>query len=585
MLNKLYILIPSCNISKDEEEDEDDEIDETKRKSRNLREKKRRDQFNMLINELNSIVSLNNRKMDKSTVLRAAINNLKIHNENIARSKEFEISEQWKPSFLSNEEYSFLMLQSMSGFVLVFSSCGKILYASKNLAIILGYFSEEMTNMNIYDLLTESDRSNLENIFFVSTMNSLYSQNEDNSLNFNCQFIRKKTLVRDVVEFEPVEFIGRIKTQEMPNGLSSGQDKGEEINKPLLFVGFVRLLNPVLYNEIVPFDNLNTEFVSHHNFEWKFLFLDERAPAIIGYSPFEVLGTSGYDYYHVDDLDNVIMHHKTLMTQDEGVSGYYRFMTKGHQWIWLQTTSYTNRRQWNSRVEFVVCTHRVISPLIPKNEVEFEGKIMNRNLSCSSSSTISTGSSSKNSPPSWPSISSGSTCCQGSDQFSQNCEEYFPDDNSMSSGTSNREMCIHKKRKAHKKFYRSHRTVDYTSTSSDTSNNYNYPLRNDYSANSLSNMNSDFSFETPSSIENIQSEYTLEDSLQKKCSQLQQIIADRTEELQLVSEQLHIARNASSNRHQSDTSLTELCALNEIGMNEEPVLHHFANMISDTSEQ
>lgn len=48
------------------------------------------------------------------------------------------------------------------------------------------------------------------------------------------------------------------------------------------------------------------------------------------------------------------------MTQDEGVSGYYRFMTKGHQWIWLQTTSYTNRRQWNSRVEFVVCTHRVI---------------------------------------------------------------------------------------------------------------------------------------------------------------------------------------------------------------------------------
>lgn len=59
----------------------------------------------------------------------------------------------------------------------------------------------------------------------------------------------------------------------------------------------------------------------------------------------------------------------------------------------------------------------------------------------------------------------------------------------------------------------------------------------------------------------MQSEYTLEDSLQKKCSQLQQIIADRTEELRLVSEQLHVARNAS-NRRQSDTSLTELCALN-----------------------
>lgn len=28
-----------------------------------------------------------------------------------------------------------------------------------------------------------------------------------------------------------------------------------------------------------------------------------RAPPIIGYLPFEVLGTSGYDYYHVDDLE------------------------------------------------------------------------------------------------------------------------------------------------------------------------------------------------------------------------------------------------------------------------------------------
>lgn len=54
------------------------------------------------------------------------------------------------------------------------------------------------------------------------------------------------------------------------------------------------------------------------------------------------------------------------MVQDEGVSGYYRFMTKGHQWIWLQTTSYINRRHWNSRVEFVVCTHRVVKLVLPK---------------------------------------------------------------------------------------------------------------------------------------------------------------------------------------------------------------------------
>lgn len=35
-----------------------------------------------------------------------------------------------------------------------------------------------------------------------------------------------------------------------------------------------------------------------------------RAPPIIGYLPFEVLGTSGYDYYHVDDLETLAKCHE-----------------------------------------------------------------------------------------------------------------------------------------------------------------------------------------------------------------------------------------------------------------------------------
>lgn len=60
--------------------EEDDERDDSKRKSRNLSEKKRRDQFNVLVNELSSMVSSNSRKMDKSTVLKSSIAFLKNHN-------------------------------------------------------------------------------------------------------------------------------------------------------------------------------------------------------------------------------------------------------------------------------------------------------------------------------------------------------------------------------------------------------------------------------------------------------------------------------------------------------------------------
>jgi circadian locomoter output cycle kaput protein len=68
------------NSDGDTTEDGGDDRDESKRRSRNLSEKKRRDQFNILINELCAMVSVSARKMDKSTVLKATISFLKAHN-------------------------------------------------------------------------------------------------------------------------------------------------------------------------------------------------------------------------------------------------------------------------------------------------------------------------------------------------------------------------------------------------------------------------------------------------------------------------------------------------------------------------
>ena len=40
------------------------------------------------------------------------------------------------------------------------------------------------------------------------------------------------------------------------------------------------------------------------------MLVSSRGPQIIGYLPFEVLGTSGYDYYHPDDMDRVVKGHE-----------------------------------------------------------------------------------------------------------------------------------------------------------------------------------------------------------------------------------------------------------------------------------
>lgn len=93
------------------------------------------------------------------------------------------------------------------------------------------------------------------------------------------------------------------------HGRESGNMSGQGNGSVLIATG--RLIICDLLREMsVVVDSEKNEFASRHSLEWKFLFLDHRAPPIIGYMPFEVLGMSGYDYYHVEDLENVATCHE-----------------------------------------------------------------------------------------------------------------------------------------------------------------------------------------------------------------------------------------------------------------------------------
>uniref|UniRef100_A0A0A9W299 Circadian locomoter output cycles protein kaput n=1 Tax=Lygus hesperus TaxID=30085 RepID=A0A0A9W299_LYGHE len=343
-------------------DDDPDDKDDTKRKTRNLSEKKRRDQFNLLINELSSMVSSTSRKMDKSTVLKSTISFLKNHNDVAVQSRSNEIQEDWKPSFLSNEEFTHLFLEALDGFIIVLSSSGRILYASESITSLLGHFPNDLLALTLYDIVYEGDHAQLYNLFLNPAIDC---GNQDNELSFTCHCKRGNSDPEEQPVYETVQFLGQFRND--VDGLSVESSRGKfssyspESDTRWVFVGTGRLQIPQPIRELSAIDSTKSEFTSRHSLEWKFLFLDHRAPPIIGYLPFEVLGTSGYDYYHVDDLDKVITCHEALMQQGEGTSCYYRFLTKGQQWIWLQTRFYITYHQWNSKPEFVVCTHRVVS--------------------------------------------------------------------------------------------------------------------------------------------------------------------------------------------------------------------------------
>lgn len=351
---------------------EEDEKDKAKRVSRNKSEKKRRDQFNVLIKELGTMLPGNTRKMDKSTILQKSIDFLHKHKEIAAQSESTEIRQDWKPPFLSNEEFTQLMLEALDGFFLAIMTDGNIIYVSESVTSLLEHLPSDLVDQNLLNFLPAGEHSDVykalsSHVMEGETLMPEYMRTKS-QLEFCCHMLRGTIDPKEPPVYEYVKFIGNFKSLNyVPNCNRNSFD--DVIQRSLhsafedrvCLIATVRLAKPQFIKEMCTVDEPNEEFTSRHSLEWKFLFLDHRAPPIIGYLPFEVLGTSGYDYYHVDDLETLAKCHEHLMQYGKGKSCYYRFLTKGQQWIWLQTHYYITYHQWNSRPEFIVCTHTVVS--------------------------------------------------------------------------------------------------------------------------------------------------------------------------------------------------------------------------------
>uniref|UniRef100_A0AAY4ABJ3 Circadian locomoter output cycles protein kaput n=1 Tax=Denticeps clupeoides TaxID=299321 RepID=A0AAY4ABJ3_9TELE len=350
---------------------EEDEKDKAKRVSRNKSEKKRRDQFNVLIKELGTMLPGNTRKMDKSTILQKSIDFLRKHKEIAVQSESSEIRQDWKPPFLSNEEFTQLMLEALDGFFLAIMTDGNIIYVSDSVTSLLEHLPSDLVDQNLLNFLPMGEHSEVYKALSShpegENLSPEYLKTK-NQMEFCCHMLRGNMDPREPQVYEYVKFIGNFRSlnnvpQATRNGLEGVLQRSlrPAFDDQVCFVATVRLAKPQFIKEMCTVEEPNEEFTSRHSLEWKFLFLDHRAPPIIGYLPFEVLGTSGYDYYHVDDLENLAKCHEHLMQYGKGKSCYYRFLTKGQQWIWLQTQYYITYHQWNSRPEFIVCTHTVVS--------------------------------------------------------------------------------------------------------------------------------------------------------------------------------------------------------------------------------
>uniref|UniRef100_A0A8C1E5B8 Basic helix-loop-helix ARNT like 1a n=1 Tax=Cyprinus carpio carpio TaxID=630221 RepID=A0A8C1E5B8_CYPCA len=362
-------------------------------------EKRRRDKMNSFIDELASLVPTCNamsRKLDKLTVLRMAVQHMKT----LRGAANPYTEANYKPAFLSDDELKHLILRAADGFLFVVGcDRGKILFVSESVYKILNYTQNDLIGQSLFDYLhpkdiakvkeqlSSSDTAPRERLIDAKTglpvktditpgpsrlcsgarrsffcrmkCNRPSVKMEDKDFPSTCS--KKKA---DRKSFCTIHSTGYLKSWPPTKmGLDEDNEPDNEGCNLSCLVAIGRL-----HPHIIPLPMNGdirvkpTEYVSRHAIDGKFVFVDQRATAILAYLPQELLGTSFYEYFHQDDIGHLAECHRQVLQMREKINtNCYKFKIKDGSFITLRSRWFSFMNPWTKEVEYIVSTNTVVS--------------------------------------------------------------------------------------------------------------------------------------------------------------------------------------------------------------------------------
>ncbi|XP_035507934.1 aryl hydrocarbon receptor nuclear translocator-like 1b [Morone saxatilis] len=373
-------------------------------------EKRRRDKMNSFIDELASLVPTCNgksHKLDKLSVLRMAVQHMKTLRGS-ASNRYTEVNH--KPAFLSDEELKHLIQRAADGFLFVVDcDRGKILFVSESVYKILKYSQNDLIGQSLFDYMHPQDIGKVkEQLYSAVTeprekiidakMGPLVKTDINPSSLRLCSGVRRSFFCRmkcnrnmededfstsclkknaDPMGFCTIHSTGYLKSWS-PTEVDlyeNNEDDNDGCNLSCLVA--VGRLHPHSISQ--PVQNhiklKPIEFVSRLAIDGKFVFVDQRATAILAYLPQELLGTSFYEYCHEDDIAHLAESHRQVLQMREKINtNCYKLKIKDGSFITLRSCWFSFMNPWTEEVEYIVSTNTVVSERMCMSTVSSEGQ-------------------------------------------------------------------------------------------------------------------------------------------------------------------------------------------------------------------
>ncbi|XP_041709549.1 aryl hydrocarbon receptor nuclear translocator-like protein 2 isoform X1 [Coregonus clupeaformis] len=359
-------------------------------------EKRRRDKMNTLIDELSGIIPSCNpmaRKLDKLTVLRMAVHHLKALKAG-ASSSFTDVNYKRKPSFLPQDDLKHLVLTAADGFLFVVScDRGKILFTSESVSKFLNYSRLELIGQSLFDYVHPKDISKVKEQLSASGLyprerliDAKRLQVQDLPVgavqlctgarrSFFCRMKHSRTVMKtedktiqpssskkkESQRYCTVHCTGYMRS--WPSTQLDAESDDNEFSHLSCLVAVCRVhpnnaCQPSREVKVKP-----TQFVTRFAIDGKFTFVDQQATTVLGYLPQELLGTSCYEYFHQDDLQQLAETHRKVLSSKEKIeTSCYKFKTKHGSFVMLQSQWFSFINPWTKEVEFIVSSNRVLGP-------------------------------------------------------------------------------------------------------------------------------------------------------------------------------------------------------------------------------